>query len=149
MNAAPTLLLMTNANRRPLSKEEQDRASRLRAIWGLKKRTLGLTQEAFAHAMGWQNASAFGHYLHGRQAMSWEACLKIADGLDVDPEHIWPGIRQEVLARILTARELVHLAVFSALPGSAQEAVHSHAEFERVGGKARNGLPEPAPKKVA
>ena len=78
--------------RRPLSDEEKARAHSLRAIWNAKKKDLGLTQEAVAASLGWDNNTAVGQYLNGRIPLNIEAAFKFASILGVPPTEFWPDI---------------------------------------------------------
>ena len=73
---------------------EKKAAERLRRLWKLNKRKLGLTQATVAEACGWSNPSAFGAYLHERMALNIEAVLRLAKILEVHPAEIMPEITE-------------------------------------------------------
>lgn len=65
-------------------------AKNLFRIWNNKKRDLGLTQEKVAKRANWSGASAFGHFLHGREPLNEKTILKLSEILEVKPSEIDP-----------------------------------------------------------
>lgn len=78
--------------KKSLTLDEAEAARRLRRIWDMKRRELGLTQEMVAHLCGWGTQGAFGHYLTQKNALNVEAVLKLSRVLQVLPDDIWPGL---------------------------------------------------------
>lgn len=84
------------ANRR-ISQQDRDNATRLKAIWGAKKKSLELTQARAAAQLGFAGQSTVAQYLNCDIAMNTETILKFARLLEVDPVRIDPTIRNLVV----------------------------------------------------
>lgn len=81
----------TTVNRR-LTDNDLENAKRLKAIWESKKDSLGLKQVDVSNRLGWRNSSPFSHYMLGRIALNFDACLRLAKVLQVHPADIMPSI---------------------------------------------------------
>lgn len=81
--------------KRNLTPEEQAECSRLKAIYSLKRRELGLTQESLAACLDMSQAG-LSMYLNGRNAINLEFAFKIARLLNVAVSDFSPRIAAEL-----------------------------------------------------
>lgn len=84
-----------NAKKKPLTDEQLEDALRLKAIYELKKNTLGLSQEAIADALG-VGQSAIASLLNGVNALNPKNAAAIARALMVNVEEFSPSIAAEI-----------------------------------------------------
>jgi len=76
----------------PLSPEQLEDATRLKAVYTAKKRQLHLTQESLASACGWESQGTVSQYLNGKIPLNLEAALKFAAALHVQVGDFSPRI---------------------------------------------------------
>lgn len=91
MSEANNISAMT---RKPITRENAEAASRLRAIWNEKKRELHLTQERAAEVLGFSTQGAVSQYLNGKAPLNTDATLKFARLLGVSPADIRPELSE-------------------------------------------------------
>lgn len=120
--------------RRKLTDEDLQAAQRLKSIWSVRGKALGLTQEKAADAMGFNTQGAVSHYINGQTPLNTDAVIKFASLLQVSPEDIRPelapllnlvrkgpspttGFSNDDQER-LTAQQRELLALFDKLPES-------------------------------
>lgn len=92
---------MSSKQRTPLTPEQRDESSRLKAIYESRKavaRDAGgrLTQDDVAEACGWSNQSAVSQYMNGKIALNLDALLKFARALDFSPEEVSPRLAKQI-----------------------------------------------------
>ncbi|MCW1973490.1 UNVERIFIED_ORG: SOS-response transcriptional repressor LexA [Pantoea agglomerans] len=81
--------------KKPLSPEQLEDASRLRRIYDMKKKELGLSQESLAEKLG-VSQSAIAQILAGRNALNLKRALEIATILGVEVKQFSPSLAKEV-----------------------------------------------------
>lgn len=90
---ANTLHRMAERNEK-LTAADLETARRLRKIWNAKKGVLGLTQAKAGERLG-VSQGMVGHYINARKSIPLKQLFRLAKLLQVDPEQLRPGIRQE------------------------------------------------------
>lgn len=78
--------------KRKLTDEDLQAAQRLKSIWNIRGKALGLTQEKAADAMGFNTQGAVSHYLNAHVPLNTDAVIKFASLLQVSPEEIRPDL---------------------------------------------------------
>ncbi|MHB9807041.1 LexA family protein [Pantoea ananatis] len=81
--------------KKPLSFEQLEDASRLRRIYEVKKKGLGLSQETLAEKLG-ISQSAVAQILAGKNALNFKRALEIATILGVEVKQFSPSLAKEV-----------------------------------------------------
>ena len=81
-----------------LTDEQKRDAERLKAIYLLKAKSLGLTQEKIAIALGGQNQSVAGNYLNKVTALNLKSALVFSKMLQVDIADFSPTLAGQLPA---------------------------------------------------
>lgn len=88
---------MKNDRKRPLTPEEKTECEALKAIWELKKKGLGITQEGAGEKLGMSQA-AVSHYLNARTALNLPVASQFAKLLRCSIADFSPRLEAEVEA---------------------------------------------------
>lgn len=83
--------------KKPLSEEQLADAARLKSIYSLKRKELGINQEDIAEELG-VNQSAVSHYLNGVNPLNPNAVATFAKILQVNASEISPSIAKQIIS---------------------------------------------------
>lgn len=97
--------------KKPLTDEQLADAERLKAIYSLKKKSLGVTQDDIAEALG-VNQSAVSHYLNGVNPLNPKAIAVFSKMLQVNAAEISPSIAKEMMSFSLYADDEIEFVGF-------------------------------------
>lgn len=100
------------SRRESMTHDDVQAAQKLKAIWDLKKKDLGLT-----------------HYLNGHQGLNIKTVLMFATELGVDPRDIYPGLFSGIqLCPVTSGQEQEFLALYAQAPPDIQAMVRGLLE---------------------
>lgn len=123
------------SRKRPLTPEEKAVCDRLNELWEERKEKIPVTQDKLGEALG-ITQGAVGHYLHGRNAIGFEAMFRWAQLLRVHPYEIDPNFRNKLPPDLRTAVDAMD--VLGLGPGAAylpkqtsSTVVHIHEKKPR------------------
>ena len=116
------------SRRESMTLEDIQAAQKLRAIWDLKKKDLGLTQYKIADKYGITQGMVT-HYLNGHQGLNIKTVLMFATELGVDPRDIYPGLFSGIqLCPVTSGQEQEFLALYAQAPPDIQAMVRGLLE---------------------
>jgi len=90
---------------RQITREDREKARRLRAIWNQRARELNITQGTAAKQLNWSQP-AISQYLNCKTALNTDAILKFAELLHISPAAIDPSLAHLSTAEIHRKRLL-------------------------------------------
>lgn len=103
---------------RVITEKDRANAQRLKAIYNAKKKPLGITQVELAKQIGMKQGAA-AQYINGHIALNYEAVIRFAKALKVDPWDIDPELNVLNATGEVTSRE-VAVDVKQTLSGSGK-----------------------------
>lgn len=128
----------------PLSKEQLEDASRLKAAWEkYKEANEGASQEKIASECGWKTQGSFNQYIHGKIPLNLLALLKMCKAMGgLDPAEISPSLASDLPARTkldarlakadLATRRLIEIALLEDDPEAVQALTPSLVSLVRA-----------------
>ncbi len=90
---------------RVITEQDKANAQRLKAIYNAKKKQLGITQTDLAKQIGMKQGAA-AQYINGHIALNYEAVIRFAKALQVDPWDIDPELDILSAKGEVTSREV-------------------------------------------
>lgn len=103
---------------RVITEQDKANAQRLKAIYNAKKKQLGITQTDLATQIGMKQGAA-AQYINGHIALNYEAVIRFAKALQVDPWDIDPELNVLSAKGEVTSRE-VAVDIKQTLSGSGK-----------------------------